>query len=213
MGTTRSIRITQDRPLVGDVDEDARVAAVPLGRTTKGMYFADLITRLPPDLVERTWREVREPPRHRVYQPFLAYPFADVLRWLHAVARHEHPHASLLEGLRLLGRDTVRVFARSSTGRVVVSMRRTVADSLLKMPEMWAVTDPGNDVSARAVPDDAHAVAFQLRGFEGWLDCGVIGTLEQIVIEHRRRPTIDLRLTSEWQAEMVVRWSETASEG
>lgn len=211
MPGARYIRITPDRPLLGDVDAEERIASVPSHRTTKGMYFADLIARLPADVVERTWSEVREPPRHRVYQPFLAYPFADVLRWLHAVARHEHPRASLLEGLRLLGRDTVRVFTRSSAGRVVASMPRSIEDTLLKMPEMWAVTDPGNDVVAHPVEGEARAIAFRFQGFEGWLDCGVIGTLEQVVIENRVTPTLDVALAAGWRAEMIVRWSEARS--
>ncbi|MBN8615137.1 MAG: DUF2378 family protein [Deltaproteobacteria bacterium] len=193
------------------MDVEERIASVPAQRTTKGMYFANLITRLPADVVERTWAEVREPPRHRVYQPFLAYPFADVLRWLHAVARHEHPRVSLLEGLRLLGRDTVRVFTRSSAGRVVASMPRSLEETLLKMPEMWALTDPGNDVVAHLVDGEARAIAFRFHGFEGWLDCGVIGTLEQVVIENRVAPTIDLALEAGWRAEMIVRWSEARS--
>jgi hypothetical protein len=204
---TRYIRITPDRPLVGDMDIEARIASVPVHRTTKGMYFADLVARLPAEVVERTWAALRQPPRHRVYQPFLGYPFADVLRWLHAVAAHEHPRASPLEGLRLLGRDTVRVFTRSSTGRAVTSMPRTLRETLLKMPEIWAVTDPGNDVTARTMDGDASAIVFHLDGFEGWLDCGVIGTLEQVVMEHRATPSIDLSLEHEWRAKMIVRWT------
>lgn len=202
----RAIRIRPDLPLLGEVDEEARIAEVRPERTTKGMYFADLVARLPPSRVAQIWPLLREPPRHRTYQPFLDYPFADVLRWLHAVARHEHPRVSLLEGMRRLGRDTVKVFTRSPAGRVVTSVPRDVRETLLKMPEMWAVTDPGNRVEAESVPGE-DAVRFEIEGFEGWIDCGLLGTLEQIVIGHRCEPTLWLELRSEASARVVVRWA------
>ena len=204
--SARFIRITPDLPLLGEVDEESRIASVPAGRTTKGMYFAELVARLPPGRVEHVWPLLREPPRHRTYQPFLDYPFADVLRWLHAVARHQHPRVSLLEGMRLLGRDTVKVFTRSPAGRVVSTVPRDVRETLLKMPELWTVTDPGHRVSATSAAGES-AVRFEIDGFEGWIDCGLIGTLEQIVLGHRLEPAVDLALLSERSAELVVRWS------
>jgi hypothetical protein len=143
------------------------------------------------------------PPRHDTYQPFLDYPLADVLRWMHAVARHEHPRVSLLEGLRLLGRGTVGVFLASATGRVIKPLLSGPCESLLKMPAMWSKTDPSNQTAAFREGD--AAVRFEIRGFEGWIDCGVVGTLEQVVLNHRHLPTVELLQYDASHAELIVR--------
>ena len=134
--------------LVGSVDAEARVAAVRPAVTTKGMYLADLMARLEQHQVEEVWPTLLAPPRHHKYQPFLDYPFQDALRWLHAVARCQYPSVALLEGLRQLGRDTVKVFLASSAGKVVRSMNLGPRDALLRMPAMWKVTDPSHTVVA-----------------------------------------------------------------
>jgi hypothetical protein len=53
-------------------------------------------------------------------------------------------------------------------------------EALLRMPAMWKVTDPTHSVLASEPrPGEVH---FEVRGFPGWLDCGLIGTLEQVVL-------------------------------
>jgi Protein of unknown function (DUF2378) len=123
---------------------------------------------------------------------------------LHAVAHKAYPHCSLLEALRLLGRDTVKVFLASRAGRVVRSMTIGARESLLQMPAMWKVTDPQNEVLA--YEPEAGAVRFEVSGFPGWIDCGLIGTLEQVVINHRVEPVIDVELLEPMRGNFVVRW-------
>ncbi len=66
-----------------------------------------------------------------------SYPFADALRWLHAVARQECPQDPALEGL--------------------------------------------------------------------WIDCGLIGTIEQVALNHDAKPVIDVELTGPMDGVLVVR--------
>ncbi len=190
--------------LRGQVDAAARVAAIRPGITTKGMYLADLMTRLEPRQVEQVWPTLQAAPRHGKYQPFLDYPFADALRWLHAVARHRHPNVPLLEGLRLLGRDTVKVFLASRAGQVVRSMTLGPREALLRMPAMWKVTDPIHTVVASE--PHAGAVHFEVHGFPGWIDCGLIGTLEQVVLSRDVQPEIDVVLYGSEHGEFTVRF-------
>jgi hypothetical protein len=146
--TPQRFRVLPGVALKGKVDAEARVTAVHPSVTTKGMYLADLVARLEPRHIEEVWPKLQAPPRHQKYQPFLDYPFADALRWLHAVARHKYPGHSLLEGLRRLGRDTVKVFVASHADQVVRSMTLGPRDALLRMPAMWKVTDPNHTVVA-----------------------------------------------------------------
>jgi uncharacterized protein (TIGR02265 family) len=189
--------------LVGNVDAEARVAAIPTAVTTKGMYLADLMSRLDERHVEEVWPKLQSAPRHRTYQPFLDYPFADALRWLHAVARSQYPNSALLEGLRRLGRDTVKVFLASRAGQVVRSMNLGPREALLRMPAMWKVTDPSAVVTAaERGPTEVH---FEVRGFPGWIDCGLIGTLEQVVLSRDAEPEIEVALFSPTHGEFTVR--------
>jgi len=191
-------------PLTGQVDGAARVAAIPPESTTKGMYLADLMGRLAAAQVAEVWPTLQAAPRHGKYQPFLDYPFADALRWLHAVARHRHPNALLLEGLRLLGRDTVKVFLASRAGQVVRSMTLGPREALLRMPAMWKVTDPMHTVTASE--PQAGVVHFEVHGFPGWIDCGLIGTLEQVVLSREVQPQIDVVLYGPEYGEFTVRF-------
>ncbi|MEP7049012.1 MAG: DUF2378 family protein [Pseudomonadota bacterium] len=191
-------------PLRGQVDAEARVAAIPPESTTKGMYLADLVARLDVRHVEKVWPTLQAAPRHGKYQPFLDYPFADALRWLHAVARHRQPNEPLLESLRLLGRDTVKVFLASRAGQVVRSMTLGPREALLRMPAMWKVTDPMYTVTASE--PQVGAVHFEVRGFPGWIDCGLIGTLEQVVLSRDVEPQIDVVLYGPEHGEFTVRF-------
>ncbi len=190
--------------LKGQVDAEARVASIRPEITTKGMYLADLVSRLEPRQVEQVWPALQAAPRHGKYQPFLDYPFADALRWMHAVAKHRHPTAPLLEGLRLLGRDTVKVFLASRAGQVVRSMTLGPREALLRMPAMWKVTDPMHTV----VASEPHprTVHFEVHGFPGWIDCGLIGTLEQVVLSREVEPELEVVLYGPEHGEFTVRF-------
>jgi uncharacterized protein (TIGR02265 family) len=198
--------VVPNEPLKGVVDADARVRSVNASVTTKGMYFAELVAQLDEAQIAAVWPTLAQAPRHGKYQPFLDYPFADALRWLHAVAAHKYPRHSLLEGLRRLGRDTVLVFLSSRAGQVVKEMNLGPRDALLRMPAMWKVTDPSHSVTASE--PEPGVVHFDVRGFPGWLDCGLIGTLEQVVISRGAEPEIQVDLAGPEQGAFSVRWYE-----
>lgn len=201
---SRRFTLLVHEPLVGEVDEGARLASVPETLMTKGMFLASLAARLSDAEARTVQARLLAPPSHEKYQSFHQYPFHDALLWLHAVARREHPRASLLEGLRRLGRDMVRVFLESKTGRVVKTMILGPRESLLHMPQMWKVTDPMNEVVSEAVEE--QAVRFEIHGFPGWIDCGVLGTLEQVVLNTGCAPSLDVSLHGTTRATITVRW-------
>jgi uncharacterized protein (TIGR02265 family) len=196
-------RVSPNRALIGSVDAEARVRAIDPSVTTKGMYLQDLMSRLEARHVQEVWPHLQAAPRHDKYQPFLDYPFADALRWLHAVARYQYPSSTLLEGLRRLGRDTVKVFLASRAGQVVRSMNLGAREALLRMPAMWKVTDPSHTVVAtERGPNEVH---FEVHGFPGWIDCGLIGTLEQVVLSRDAQPELEVVLFGAEHGEFTVR--------
>lgn len=202
--TPQRFRVLPGAALTGKVDPEARLAAVQPSIMTKGMYLADLMARLETRVIDEVWPTLQAPPRHGKYQPFLDYPFADALRWLHAVARTNYAAHGLLEGLRRLGRDTVKVFVASQAGQVVRSMTTGPRDALLRMPKMWKVTDPSHSVLASE--PRPNEVLFQVQGFPGWIDCGLIGTLEQVVLSRDAEPEIDVVLYGPEIGEFSVRF-------
>ncbi len=202
--TPQRFRVLPGAALTGKVDPEARLAAVQPSIMTKGMYLADLMARLETRVIDEVWPTLQAPPRHGKYQPFLDYPFADALRWLHAVARTKYAAHGLLEGLRRLGRDTVKVFVASQAGQVVRSMTTGPRDALLRMPKMWKVTDPSHSVLASE--PRPNEVLFQVQGFPGWIDCGLIGTLEQVVLSRDAEPEIDVVLYGPEIGEFSVRF-------
>lgn len=192
-------------PFEGEVDEDARIARIPPHHTTKGMYLASLLDRLDEAEREAVMPKLRAHPRHGTYQQFLDYPLGDCVTLLHAVARKFYPSVSLLEALRLLGRNTVKVFLQTQTGRVVKSMITTPRDALLKLPQIWKKTDPQSTVVVDEQADGS--MRFVVDGFPSWIDCGFIGTLEQVVMNHRCDPEIEVDLTASTRGTFVVRWT------
>ncbi|HTA90981.1 MAG TPA: hypothetical protein VK745_15425, partial [Polyangiaceae bacterium] len=75
----QKFRVLPNVALVGNVDAEARIAAIRPSVMTKGMYLSDLMGRLDDRHVEQVWPTLQAAPRHRKYQGFLDYPFADAL--------------------------------------------------------------------------------------------------------------------------------------
>jgi hypothetical protein len=70
---------------------------------------------------------------------------------------------------------------------------------------MWKLTDPRNEVTSEPVGE--HAVRLDIRGFPGWIDCGVLGTLEQVVRNTGCEPALDVTLHAAAHATIVASWT------
>jgi uncharacterized protein (TIGR02265 family) len=206
MSGSRRFSLAVHQPLTGDVDEAARFASIPEALMTKGMFLANLSGRLNETEARAVYERLLSPPSHGKYQSFHEYPFRDAMQWLHAVARKEHARVPLPEGLRRLGRDMVRVFLESKAGRVVKAMIAGPRESLMRMPQMWKVTDTMNEVVAEAIDD--NTVRFEVHGFPGWIDCGLLGTLEQVVLNTGCEPSLDVSIHGASRATIVVKWEK-----
>ena len=76
------------------------------------------------------------------------------------------------------------------------------------MPDMWKITDPESRVTAEAIEE--RAIRYEVNGFPAWIDCGLIGTLEQVVLHYRVEPTVEVDLRGPMDGSFIVRWSELA---
>jgi hypothetical protein len=81
-------------------------------------------------------------------------------------------------------------------------------DALLSLPAIWKATDPQSVVVAEQL--EHRAIRLQVDGFPSWIDCGVLGTLEQIVM-NACEPELDVTLASPMSAQIVVRWTPRAT--
>jgi hypothetical protein len=52
-----------------------------------------------------------------------------------------------------------------------------------------------------------NEIVFEVRGFPGWIDCGLIGTLEQVVLSREAEPEIDVVLYGPEYGQFSVRYS------
>jgi len=76
-------------------------------------------------------------------------------------------------------------------------------EALLRMPAMWKVTDPAHTVVASEPAQGV--VLFEVHGFPGWIDCGLIGTIEQVVLSRGWEPQIDVELLGPERGDFTVR--------
>jgi uncharacterized protein (TIGR02265 family) len=122
-----------------------------------------------------------------------------------AVCTRLHPTLPLREAARRVARADLATFARSTLGRVMLSMVGDAQDALLAFPAMHRqVLHGGSVVAERA--GDRH-VRLRYRDFYGWLDCYAVGTIEGIVLHHGRRPTLTLELEDDARGTLDVRWA------
>jgi hypothetical protein len=51
---------------------------------------------------------------------------------------------------------------------------------------------------------DDGGVRFEVQGFPGWIDCGLIGTIEQVAMNQGGKPVIDVELEGPMNGVFVV---------
>jgi uncharacterized protein (TIGR02265 family) len=205
---TRRFQTKIDVPLTGTHDLEALAKRTDRKDVQKGMYMMALVDQLTAAQAAAVFPRLQAPPRHGQYQQYLEYPVFDLYLWMHAVAMVKYPGLPGQEALRLLGRRFVRVFVESRVGKVTLAARTdgdTPRDALLRLPALSKITNPSLEmkVDGRG-PREVH---FDVKGFSGWLDSGLIGTFEEVVAIRDAVPTIDVELTGDDEAHYAVVWT------
>ncbi|MBI5515921.1 MAG: DUF2378 family protein [Deltaproteobacteria bacterium] len=192
-----------DVPLEGGFDPEARFARFPRSFTLKGLFFAERVAQLGPRW-ETEVPGLLSPPRLGRYLPFGDYPQVDYSRLTYAACTKLHPELSLREAARRVARADLATFARSTLGRVMLSMVGDLGDVLLAFPAMHRRVLHGGSVSAERL--GPSRVRLQYREFYGWLDCYAVGTAEGIVLHQGHRPRITLDLQEPDRGSLDVCW-------
>lgn len=209
MSRRRALRIRADVPLVGDVDAEERFARFPDSFRMKGMFFSRMIALGGHATFLEIQPRLRDKPRLGRYLPFSDYPQVDFSRLAHHVAVTRYPNVDVVEAMRRLAREDVRTFAASAVGSVMLALvggdPRT---ALLKLPDMYAASLKGGEVTARLLADGAVELSY--RSFYGWLDCYPIGHIEGLAAHCGRGCEIEAEAASELDAVLRVHLSGSA---
>lgn len=189
--------------LVSDGDPASKIATWPDGPMLRGMFFRHLLEILGPDAPPLIGKG-SEPPRAGKYLPFMNYPQKDHARLFLAAARKKYPHEPLPQAMRLLGRQNYAAFLSTTVGQVMASLVRDAKGALLKLPDALAMVHPAGRITAESIGDRRVRIVF--RGYVGWLDITMVGTVEAIVMHYTAAPTLDVTMHSDSDADFIVSW-------
>jgi uncharacterized protein (TIGR02265 family) len=190
-----------DLALVGDVDFEAMIGAIPEAYTVKGMFFTRYVNALEAEW-ERLEGTLRAPAKYGRYHAFEDYPMHDYLRIFDRIARERFP-GSIREAYRLLARGEVEVFSESTLGKVTFSLLREPGAALLRYPYLMSVVTRGPRLSAErrgprrvAVTHDHYAGAFE----QG------LGVVEGLVLAFDEAPQVEVVVDDQRNATFDVTW-------
>ena len=168
--------IAHDQPLEGDLDEEQNIEALPEWYSVKGMFLTPFAEALGSD----GWAEVEPklvmPPKRGKYIAFKDYPQRDHFRLAAALARRQHPGASLREAMRRVSRSDFEIFGKSVIGRVMMTIAGSAQSTLGALPEAYRrvvkgqkiVTTPLTETRVRVdVHDDPAGWEYNLGQVEG----------------------------------------------
>ena len=195
---------TPDQPLVGDLDIEHLIAAVPDGHAIKGLFILSSAAA-----VHDRWNtlesKLQSPPRLGRYLPFSDYPLSDYLRITDAAARKRHPLVSPRQAHRLLSRDVFSTFTSSTLGKVTLSMLSGPLDALTKYQDMYGRMTRGSRAKVTAIEPQVVEVAFH--DYYSTVEA-VFGVVEGVVMAFRCQPSMTVRVAPMGRVTATVRWTE-----
>ena len=188
---------------MADIDPDAFMATWPTHHRIKGMFFTHLVDILGDDAAAFI-KTLREPPRAGRFLPFVGYPQLDHARLFLAAARKKSPSVNVHEAMRQLGRENYDAFLTSTVGQVMASMVKTAAQALDRLPDALKLVHPVGHIVTTRVDDRSTKITY--RGYVGWLDSTMIGSVEAIVARFAGPASIDVEILDDFDADYLVRW-------
>lgn len=203
MPASRHLIVSLETPLDAPFDIDARLAGLSSRHTVKGMFTAQVRKRLGEAEYARLRPQLLDPPRAS-YIPFSNYLVIDHQRLTIALAQRLYPGASLTEALRRFERSSAERFAETTLGKVIVAALDSPRTGLLRIPEISRLVSDVGEIDA--TPVDDGWVRFRYRGYSGFLDCAMVGSLEGAVMFLGHTPEVEVSLHSEHDGDFLVRW-------
>ncbi len=195
------------------VDALAQKRLVPAGATSKGMQLQALVDEC---------RRAGAPLEGRRYVGFRDYPGAELIELLVLTAERVHPHLPRREGMRRLGRLAFPAFRGSIVGRVafravgaVETFASIVRPKLDEVRAAWTLLPKAYAISGsvggvEVVSVEESAVVLHFFGIYSFVDAWHVGIVEGAVEAFERIPDVRIRMLTETDADMRVRWTAKA---
>jgi uncharacterized protein (TIGR02265 family) len=197
------MRVTPDVILADTIPLEERFARTPRHYTIRGVFFEQLVRTLGEE-----WRalekELLAPPEDGEYSALGEYPQIDHARLAVAAARKQFPTLPLREGLRRIERGAAAHFAQSSMGKVITLVVSDPRSAFRALPSAYLHIQKGGTLRATIRGAGAHVEA---RDFAPWVDCSLIGALEGMVVLFGKRPSMEVELLSDFDADFDIDWS------
>ena len=175
-------------PLRGDVDVARMLRTIPPAHAIKGAFIGANAQTLAAEWV-RISPQLRAPPRDGKYLAFSDYPLSDHVILSDFAARRTYPGIPTCESHRLLSRATIDTFAKTTLGRVTLSLIAGPASMLTKYEEIFnrMVTGP----RVRVVVTGATIVSLTYR------DCyslkeAIFGVVEGAILALDLEPLVEV---------------------
>jgi uncharacterized protein (TIGR02265 family) len=179
------------------LDLEQRLAKVPPTTTVKGMFMQAIADEA---------RAVSGATQGRGrWLAFKDYPLREWLTLLVDCARAAHPRVSAREGIRRLGQNAYPMFARSTIGKVVMSVAGdNFALALRQVPRVYAVS--GNGVTAELAEQREGRAIVQLRGVWDFPDAWQVGAFEGALDAFRKEGSVRVRILSLCDVDLELTW-------
>jgi uncharacterized protein (TIGR02265 family) len=175
-------------PLLGDVDVTRLLRTVPPAHAIKGAFIGANA-----DAVRAAWDRIslqlRAPPRAGKYLAFTDYPLSDHVLLADFAARRLYPGVPTCESHRLLSRATIDTFAKTTLGRVTLSLIAGPQSMLTKYQDIFnrMVTGPRVVVEVTG----ATSVTLTYRDYYS-LKEAIVGVVEGAILACDLEPLVQL---------------------
>lgn len=177
------------------LDVAARIRATPPNITAKGMFFEHLA---------RSARQLGVRCEER-YVAFRDYPLREFMQLTAEYGAARHPRLPAREALRRVGWDAFSTLMGSVVGRVLFTFAgRDLVAALRLARDAYKRTVSSGTVTTRLV--SSHQAVLEFRGIWNFTDCYQLGAIEGGCRAFEKNPVISLRVHSECDVDMLIRW-------
>lgn len=177
------------------LDVEARIAATPLEKRTKGMFLEKLA---------REARQVGVAPEGR-YMSFRDYPLRDFMRLLADYAPARYPGVPLREAFRQAGGEAFSTLMESVAGRALLVLARSDLRSALRLaPEGYKYNL--THCTVQLTLETPRQVVLEFREVWNFPECYHVGIIEGLCRAFGAEARIRTRVRSECDVDLLVRW-------
>lgn len=176
------------------LDVEARIAATPSEKRTKGIFLEKLARAAQP----AGGAEAR-------YAAFEDYPLRDFMRLLADYAPVRYPGVPVREAFRQAGSEALSTLMSSVAGRALLVLSRSDIRSALRLaPEAYKHNLSQCSVQLRL--QGSRQVILEFRDVWNFPECYHVGIIEGVCRTFEAHPTIRTRIRSACDVDMLVRW-------